>query len=359
MARKIYEYEIKKDWGEIYSGQPVHLDATCNGYQHASTILRNHDLARLVNVVGDKGKRPQDLYQVVAAAAMDKTDDETKNKTVTELKSMLRQNGLPIGGNKSELVERLYDAIPLMRSAEVVRAELENYLGNANQVDIAIKRIFDRSVAKKPTMISAYGAEKAGLRKCLHGRGQEGKPAYWTSDKTPREEKEDEKKLKNMEQKHKISQKYHDICRRMYDSSTTSDEKWRLNAQLKQMAKNKNLSQTQFKNYKKYLKETKPIEIWNEESSLRNAILEKDDELHGSKFPSIKKKGFFIDLKNHIRPKKPLSPQFVKFLDERARRQNKLTKLVHEAYYDAIEEVVGTMAVDELADVVCTGWRSA
>ena len=161
-----------------------------------------------------------------------------------------------------------------------------------------------------------------------------------------------------MEQKHKISQKYHDICRRMYDSSTTSDEKWRLDAQLQQMAKNKNLSQTQFKNYKKYLKETKTIEIWNEESSLRNAILEKDDELHGSKFPAIKKKGFFIDLKNHIRPKKPLSPQFVKLLDERARRQNKLTKLVREAYYDAIEEVTGRAFVallDNLSSVANDG----
>ena len=336
LDRAYTEYEGNGgDWSKVLSGQPVHLDATCNGYQHASTILRNYELARLVNVGGDKGQRPQDRYAVVANAARDKSDGDTKNKTVAELKSMLRQNSLPIGGNKSELVERLYDAMPLMRSAEAVRAELEGHLVDVNRVDIAIDRIFDRSVAKKPTMISAYGAGTTGLRKCLHGRGQEGKPAYWTSDKTPREVKEDEKKLKNMEQKHKISQKYHDICRRMYDSSTTSDEKWRLDAQLQQMAKNKNLSQTQFKNYKKYLKETKTIEIWNEESSLRNAILEKDDEHHGSKFPAIKKKGFFIDLKNHIRPKKPLSPQFVKLLDERARRQNKLTKLVREAYYDA------------------------
>ncbi len=352
LDRAYTEYEGNGgDWSKVFSGQPVHLDATCNGYQHASTILRNYELARLVNVVGDKGQRPQDLYEVVATAARDKSVGDTKNKTVAELKFMLRQNGLPIGGNKSELVERLYDDIPLMRSAEAVRAELENYLGNANQVDIAIKRIFDRSVAKKPTMISAYGAKKTGLTKCLHGRGQDGPPAYWTSNKTPREKKEDEKKLKNMEKKHKLTQKYRDICRRIYDSSTAPDEKWRLNTQLQQMAKNKNLSDTQFGNYKKYLKETKPIEIWNEESSLRNAILEKDDELNGSKFPSIKKKGFFIDLKNHIRPKKPLSPQYVKFLDERARRQNKLTKLVHEAYYDAIEEVTGRAFVALLEDL--------
>ena len=351
LDRAYTEYEGNGgDWSKVLSGQPVYLDATCNGYQHASTILRNYELARLVNVVGDKGQRPQDLYAVVANAARDKSDGDTKNKTVAELKSMLRQNGLPIGGNKSELVERLYDEIPLMRSAEAVRAELENYLDDPNQVDIAIERIFDRSVAKKPTMISAYGSTKSGIRKCFHGRGQKGPAGFWDSNKTPREKKEDEKKLERMEKKHKISQKFRDICRRMHDSSTDSDEKWRLNAQLQQMKKNKNLSNDQFGNYKKFLKETKPIEIWNEESSLRNAILEKGDELYGSTFPSIKKKGFFIDLKNHIRPKNPLSPRFVKFLDERARRQNKLTKLVHEAYYDAIEEVTGRAFVALLND---------
>ena len=339
-----------EDWSKVLSGQPVYLDATCNGYQHASTILRNHELARLVNVVGDSGQRPNDLYAVVAKAAEDKSSGDTKKKTVAELKSMLRQKGLKIGGRKSQLVERLYDAIPLMRSAEAVRAELENFLLDKDRVDIAIKQIFSRSVAKKPTMISAYGSTKSGLRKCFHGRGQDGPAAYWDSNKTSREKKEDEKKLERMEKKHKITQKYRDICRRMYDSSTNLDEKWRLTAKLQDMAKNKNLSDGQFSNYKKYLKETRRLEIWNEESSLRIAILG-ENKLHGSQYPSTKEEGFNINLKKHISPKQPLSPLYVKFLDKRARRQNKLTKLVCDAYYDAIEEVTGRAFVALLEDL--------
>jgi hypothetical protein len=315
--------------------------------------LRNHDLARLVNVVGDKGQRPEDLYAMVAKAAMDKSAGDTKKKTVVQLKARCKELGLSGYSKlrKAELVERLYDAIPLMRSAEAVRAELDSYDLDANQVKITIERIFDRSVAKKPTMTSAYGSTKSGLRDCFHGKGQKGPAAFWDSNKTPGEKKEDEKKLERMEKKHKITQKYRDICRRMYDPSTDRDEKWRLNAQLREMAKNKNLSNDQFGNYKKYLKETKRIEIWNEESSLRNAILEKGDELHGSKFPSTKREGFYIHLKKHIRPKKPLSPQYVEFLDVRARRQNKLTKLVLDAYYDAIGEVTGRAFVALLEDL--------
>jgi hypothetical protein len=346
LDRAYTEYEAnEEDWSEVYSGQPVYLDATCNGYQHASTVLRNRKLAELVNVVGDSGQRPNDLYAVVAKAAKNKSAGGTKKKTVAQLKALAKKHKLS-GYSKLkrvELVDALYDAIPLMRSAEMLRAELESFLDD-DQVKIAIERIFDRNVAKQPTMISAYGATKSGLRKCFHGRGQDGPAAFWESKKTPKEREADEKKLKGLEKKKKIPKKYREVCRRMNDSSTDSYQSRRLARQLLAMKKGKNLSEAQYKNYNKFLKETKTLEIWNEGSSLRLAMLEKDDELHGSifRFGKIgKRNGFYIDLKKHIRPKKTLSDEYLKLLDIRARRQNKLTKLVLNAYYDAIGEVTG------------------
>ena len=343
LDRAYTEYEANgEDWSEVYSGQPVYLDATCNGYQHASTVLRNRKLAELVNVVGDSGQRPNDLYAVVAKTAKDKSAGGTKKKTVAQLKALAKKHELPRYSKlkRAELVDALYDAIPLMRSAEMVRAELESFL-DEDQVDIAIKRIFNRNVAKQPTMISAYGATKSGLRKCFHGRGQDGPAAFWESKKTSKEREADEKSLKGLEKKKKIPEKYREVCRRMNDSSMDPYQSRRLNRQLLAMKKDKNLSDTQYKNYNKFLKETKSLEVWNEGSSLRLAILEKDDELHGSQPTSTKREGFNIDLKRHIRPKQPLKPKLSKFLDIRARRQNKLTTLVCEAYYDAIEEVTG------------------
>ena len=39
-----------KSWDEISSGLPIQLDASINGYQHISALLRNEQLAKAVNV---------------------------------------------------------------------------------------------------------------------------------------------------------------------------------------------------------------------------------------------------------------------------------------------------------------------
>ena len=48
LERAWTEYENSgKDWARVTSGQPVYLDASCNGYQHVSALLRDENLAHL------------------------------------------------------------------------------------------------------------------------------------------------------------------------------------------------------------------------------------------------------------------------------------------------------------------------
>ncbi|MED5303754.1 MAG: DNA-directed RNA polymerase [Candidatus Thermoplasmatota archaeon] len=119
--------EVNGDWNEVYSGLPVHLDASCNGYQHISTLFRNVELAKTVNVItSDGGSR--DVYELVAEAA--------KQRYSTEVRKFLNDN-------------------------------LEGSLAN-----IAFERIFDRRLAKKPTMTRAYGSTR--FTKAMSGRSGQG-----------------------------------------------------------------------------------------------------------------------------------------------------------------------------------------
>lgn len=111
------EYNKCHDWNEVASGFPVHLDASCNGFQHMSALLRNKDLAQKVNVI--KGDKIGDLYQAVA----DKAQETLKLEHDCELSKFLI-NELDAKPNELHL------------------------WGD----------IFTRSLCKKPVMITAYGA---------------------------------------------------------------------------------------------------------------------------------------------------------------------------------------------------------
>ena len=66
--RVMKEFETKGDWNEVKSGMPIHLDASCNGFQHAAALLENKDLAKKVNLLkpdySEKGA--EDLYLGIA-----------------------------------------------------------------------------------------------------------------------------------------------------------------------------------------------------------------------------------------------------------------------------------------------------
>jgi len=132
----------KRDWSKVSSGQPIYLDASCNGYQHVAALLRDRDLAYKVNIIGKDS--PRDLYGIVADNA----------------------------------------------DASYAR-DLFSEILNGPEVDEAADRTFNRNTAKMPTMTRVYGSKD--IPKCLQGRNQRGRPKfsdpvpYQLSDKEQRE----------------------------------------------------------------------------------------------------------------------------------------------------------------------------
>jgi len=130
LDRVYQEFEDKEtggDWNKIKSGQPVYLDASCNGYQHVSALLRDKELANLVNITQPGNN---DLYEKVAENA-----DREKTR-------------------------------------EIVVAVAGEDLG-----DKALDRIFSRKTAKMPTMTRVYGSKD--MFKPLSGKNGRGKPRFF------------------------------------------------------------------------------------------------------------------------------------------------------------------------------------
>lgn len=127
---RLYEDEADGgDWSKVTSGQPIYLDASCNGYQHVSALLRDGNLAYNVNLIGDEGQSPRDLYGIVAENA------------------------------------------DTLQARELVQQFL-----NENETEEAMRRAFSRGTAKCPTMTAIYGSKD--IEKCLWGRNTRGKPDY-------------------------------------------------------------------------------------------------------------------------------------------------------------------------------------
>ena len=128
--RIMEEYGEGGDWSLVKSGLPINLDGSCNGYQHISTLLRNPDLAKSVNVIPSEQEGViGDLYSIVANAAKETGEAKALSKML-----------------EKEMPKRLADE--------------------------AIERIFSRNVAKKPTMTRAYGSTR--FDRALAGRNQQG-----------------------------------------------------------------------------------------------------------------------------------------------------------------------------------------
>ena len=124
------EYEENgSDWDRVKSGQPIYLDASCNGYQHVSALLRDEELAPLTTLLESKAG-PQDLYAAVAESA--RKGGESK------IRKFLKKLGL-----SKELIQ------------------------------LFIESVFSRSVAKQPTIVRVYGS--TDILKCLEGRKGKGR----------------------------------------------------------------------------------------------------------------------------------------------------------------------------------------
>ena len=143
LDRVYQEFDDKEtggDWNKIKSGQPVYLDASCNGYQHVSALLRDKELANLVNITQPGNN---DLYEKVAENA----DREEARKIVVK------------------------------------------FVGE-DLADKALDRIFSRKTAKMPTMTRVYGSKD--MFKPLSGKNGRGKPRFFkvSFDLSKEEEKD-------------------------------------------------------------------------------------------------------------------------------------------------------------------------
>ncbi len=111
------------NWDLVKSGLPIHLDASCNGFQHISALLRKKKLAKSVNLLNNEDNKKGDLYQEVI--------DYAKNK---------------IEGHDS-------------KEAKKLREILEEICGHSEEdYQELIDTIFTRKIGKPLVMIAGYGA---------------------------------------------------------------------------------------------------------------------------------------------------------------------------------------------------------
>ena len=225
LDRVYAEYEDEAeggDWSKITSGLPVHLDASCNGYQHVAALLRDYDLGHQVNLVGDESERPRDLYGVVA-----------KNADRVEASNLVRK------------------------------------ILNEDQITEAMDSAFSRGSAKLPTMTRVYGSDD--IPKCLHGRNGRGKPEY-SKPIYPLSPK-DELVLEKIPEMAK--QVFNDWRIKSTKKGNKEEDDFPWN-EFKRHCKNKNGKQvatSTWKRWKRILGKTKSIPLWAVGSGLHTALM--------------------------------------------------------------------------------------
>ena len=76
------EYESNnQDWSKVKSGLTIHLDASCNGFQHIAALTRNEKLAKSVNLLNNPYMAKGDLYQEVADEALSGYQDNSEQSS--------------------------------------------------------------------------------------------------------------------------------------------------------------------------------------------------------------------------------------------------------------------------------------
>ena len=217
----------ENNWDSVKSGQPVYLDASCNGYQHVSSLLRDKKLARLTNVIETKSG-PLDLYSEVAkeASKLGRKDIEEK----------LNEIGL-----RKDLVEE------------------------------CLERIFTRSLVKQPTIVRVYGSND--MLKCLEGRKGQGRPDL--SMPRPRvlneEEKEERKKITG-----EFEEAYFEYIEARNLGESIAMKHYQKHAK---KLRGSGFSKDRAKKWSNLLREETRMNLWAPGSGLHEAIIAKGGEL--------------------------------------------------------------------------------
>jgi len=273
------EYEEKKDWNEVKSGLPIHLDASTNGYQHLSALLRDEKLAREVNI--EKVNSPNDLYK--------KVSDKAK-------KIFLEGNFSQITNSKT-------------------RTEYETILNSFSdeERDYLEAILFTRKFAKQPTMRLAYGGSR--LENCYDGKNSTGNPRWIKFRKS--EEQLDMEEDARSKIPEKIKQEY-----AKYEDLKTwyrkKDWKW-------SWFQNRVGSETAARKYQSLLREWEWVRCWHSESLLYESF-----KKTGNNIPDSLVDWDVKHRKNH---------NFNDNEYDMVIFQHKVTKLVDKIYTLAVEDV--------------------
>ena len=168
------------DWDKVTSGLPIHLDASCNGFQHISALTRNRKLAKSTNLLlSDEGDKKGDLYQEVANKAKE----------------------LYNGNDEEEL-------------AKPIKKLFEKISKSKKEQGLLVKYLFSRDICKPLVMITGYGAKEL-KDPLMNLNGKKNKPGWY---KTEQYEKSGEKEFKTTTHKESILYQKIEQIHDKYDS---------------------------------------------------------------------------------------------------------------------------------------------
>jgi len=228
------EYDSKGSWNEVHSGQPVHLDATCSGYQHVAALLRNRNLARRVNIIPSTGI--MDLYSDVSDLVGE---------------TMLAGYG----------------------QADRGASQLRNFLQENFSDEIRFKlmeRLPCRELAKQPTILKVYGSHN--FKKCFEGKRGTGNPDWQQHPKS--EERLEEERAQREAIPDKIVQaftKYESLEPPYYPGYW--EWSWFVN-----LVKREGGTKAEAENYRDLIREWSWEAAWHSESPLYKAIMQEEKD---------------------------------------------------------------------------------
>jgi len=217
----------ESDWERVKSGHPVYLDASCNGYQHVSSLLRDKKLAVLTNVIQSE-KGPLDLYAAVA--------NEAKKCGRERIEDFLNEIGLE-----------------------------KDLIGEC------LKNLFTRIVAKQPTIVRVYGSED--MLKCLEGRKGQGRADR--SKPLPRVLNEKEK-LERKEITGEFEEAYFEWVEAKKLGESMPRRYFQQHAK---KLRGTGFSKDRAKKWANLLRDEVPVNLWASGSGLHDAIISRGGEL--------------------------------------------------------------------------------
>ena len=149
---RIHEvYDKEKDWDKVKSGLPIHLDASCNGFQHIAALTRltrNEEL-------DTEGLTPEEIEKLAE-------DELEKKKELAKEVNLLNKR---IG--KGDLYKEVAVIAQNNLDEDFVEAKrikklIDNLELNEESRNALIEKIFSREFCKPLVILAGYGARDLG-----------------------------------------------------------------------------------------------------------------------------------------------------------------------------------------------------